>query len=224
MMPDVKAIAENVILGHVDASSNYPPERKGQPGVAELVQEAIDAGVSPGAILEEGLIAGMNVVGEKFKNCEYFVPEVLVSAKAMKAGMERLRPLLIKAGVKPQGTVILGTVEGDMHDIGKNLVGMMLEGAGLQVVDLGVNVSASQFVEEVRKCPQAIVGLSALLTLTMEKMKGTIEALRSAGFNAPVIVGGAPLDQSFADKIGAAGYSPDAASAVPLVKGLLRVA
>jgi 5-methyltetrahydrofolate--homocysteine methyltransferase len=223
-MPDVKLIAENVISGHVDASSSYPPDRKGQPGVAELVQEAIDAGVSPNEILEQGLIAGMNVVGEKFKNCEYFVPEVLVSAKAMKAGMERLRPLLVKAGIKPQGTIVLGTVEGDMHDIGKNLVGMMLEGAGFQVIDLGVNVPIAQFVEEMRKHPDAILGLSALLTLTMEKMKTAIEALRGEGLDTKVIVGGAPLDQSFADKIGAAGYSPDAASAVPLVKSLLGAA
>jgi 5-methyltetrahydrofolate--homocysteine methyltransferase len=223
-MPDLKAIAENVICGHVDAESNYPPDRKGQPGVAELVQEAIDAGVPAGDILNQGLIEGMNVVGVKFKNCEYFVPEVLVSAKAMKAGMEKLRSLLADSGVKPQGTVVIGTVEGDMHDIGKNLVGMMLEGSGFQVIDLGVNVPATQFVEEMKRYPDAILGLSALLTLTMEKMKTTIEALRSAGIESKVIVGGAPLDQSFADKIGAAGYSPDAASAVPLVKSLLGVA
>ncbi len=223
-MADFGLIAENVIGGHVSAQSNYPPDKKGQPGVEELVKQALDEGESATDILNKGLIEGMGVVGVKFKAGEYFVPEVLISAKAMKAGMEQLRPLLAKSGVKSKGTVILGTVEGDMHDIGKNLVGMMLEGAGYDIIDLGVNVSAEKFLEIAQKNPDAIVGMSALLTITMEKMETTLEVLRSANAKNKIIIGGAPVDQSFADKIGADGYSPDAASAVPLVNDILATA
>lgn len=217
-------IAENIICGHVNAASGYPPDRKGKPGVEELVKQAIAENISPQEVLNQGMIAGMAVVGAKFKNNEYFVPEVLVSAKAMKAGMMILKPKLTESGVEPKGTVIIGTVEGDMHDIGKNLVGMMLEGAGYQVVDLGVNVVSAKFIDELKKYPNAVIGLSALLTLTMEKMKLTIDALKNAGLANPVIVGGAPVDQTFADSIGAAGYAADAASAVPLVNKLLKIA
>ncbi|MCD6384385.1 corrinoid protein [Candidatus Sumerlaeota bacterium] len=222
-MVELSLIAENVICGHVNANSNYPPEKKGQPGVEELVKQALDDGMSPHDVLNKGLIAGMDVVGKKFKSGEYFVPEVLISAKAMKSGMELLRPLLVKSGVEPKGVVVLGTVEGDMHDIGKNLVGMMLEGAGFQIIDLGVNVPAQKFVEIAQQHPDAVVGMSALLTITMEKMGSTLEALRSAGASNKVIVGGAPVDETFAERIGADGYSPDAASAVPLVKQLVGV-
>ncbi len=222
-MSILEQIADNIICGHVNANSAYPPERKGQPGVEDLVKTALEQGISPQEILNQGLIKGMGVVGDKFKNNEYFVPEVLVSAKSMKAGMAILKPRLTESGVEPKGTVVIGTVEGDMHDIGKNLVGMMLEGAGFQVVDLGVNVPAAKFVDELKKYPKAILGLSALLTLTMEKMKNTIEALKGEGLKNPVIVGGAPLDQTFSDNIGASGYAADAASAVPLVNKLLGI-
>ena len=222
-MTILEQIAENVICGHLNANSNYPPEKKGKPGVEELVRQSLNEDCSPRDILNEGLIVAMNVVGLKFKNNEYFVPEVLVSAKAMKAGMEILKPKLIETGVEPRGTVVIGTVEGDMHDIGKNLVGMMLEGAGFKVVDMGVNVSPNRFAQELKNHPKGILGLSALLTLTMEKMKTTIEVLKSQGLNNHVIIGGAPVDQSYADSIGASGYAPDAASAVPLVKNLLGI-
>lgn len=222
-MINVWLIAENVICGHVNSQSNYPPEKKGQPGVEELVRQAIEEGISPHDILNKGLIAGMDIVGKRFKNGEYFVPEVLISAKAMKAGMELIRPLLIKGGIQPKGIVILGTVEGDMHDIGKNLVGMMLEGAGFQIIDLGVNVTEQKFLEVAKQYPQAVIGMSALLTITMEKMDSTLKTLRAAGVKNKVIIGGAPVDENFQKRIGADGYGPDAASAVPLVKQLLNV-
>ena len=221
-MVDLKQIADNVIRGHVNAASNYPPDMKGQPGVEELVKQAIAGGDSPYDILNQGLIAGMDVVGKKFKAGEYFVPEVLICAKAMKSGMEQLKSLLTESGVEPKGIIVIGTVEGDMHDIGKNLVAMMLEGAGYQIVDLGVNVSPQKFIETAQQHPKAIVGMSALLTITMEKMESTLSALRAAGLANKVIIGGAPVDQTFADRIGADGYSPDAASAVPLVQELAR--
>lgn len=221
-MSILEQIADNIICGHVNANANYPPDRKGKPGVEELVKDALNQGISVQEILNKGLIAGMSVVGEKFKNNEYFVPEVLVSAKAMKSGMQIIKPKLTETGIQPKGTIIIGTVEGDMHDIGKNLVGMMLEGAGYQVVDLGVNVPSARFADEAKKFPKAVLGLSALLTLTMEKMKLTIDAIKAAGLSNPVIVGGAPVDQTFADSIGASGYAPDAASAVPLVENLIK--
>lgn len=221
-MVELKQIADNVIVGHINAASSYPPDMKGKPGVEELVKQAIADGLSPHDILNQGLIAGMDVVGKRFKAGEYFVPEVLICAKAMKSGMEQLKPLLTASGIEPKGIIVLGTVEGDMHDIGKNLVAMMLEGAGYHIVDLGVNVSPEKFIEAVQKHPKAIIGMSALLTITMEKMESTLAALRAAGLTNKVIIGGAPVDQTFADRIGADGYSPDAASAVPLVQELVN--
>ncbi len=220
-MADLETIADNVIRGHVNADSNYPPDKKGEPGVEELVKQALDEGVEAQEILNGGLIAGMEVVGKKFKGGEYFVPEVLISARSMKAGMELLRPLLAEGEIEAKGTIVLGTVEGDMHDIGKNLVGMMLEGAGYNVVDIGVNAPPQKFIETIQQYPDSVVGMSALLTITMEKMETTLEAIRDAGLENKVIIGGAPVDQSFADRIGADGYSPDAASAVPLVKEIV---
>ena len=168
-------------------------------------------------------MAGMNVVGEKFKNNEVFIPEVLVSARAMKAGMVIVRPLLAEANVESKGTIVVGTVKGDLHDIGKNIVGMLLEGAGYQVVDLGTDVTAEQFMEVVEKQGANVIGMSALLTTTMTYMKEVIQAVDGAGLKdkVKVIIGGAPITQSYADEISADGYAPDAASAVDLVKGLI---
>ena len=196
------------------------------PEVKELVQQAIDAGLSANDILNGGLVAGMAVVGDKFKKNEFYVPEVLIAARAMKAGMELLRPLLVAAGVEPKGTVCIGTVKGDLHDIGKNLVAMMLEGAGFRIVDLGVNVAPETFVAAAQENNAQLVALSALLTTTMGSMKTTIDALREAGVrdSVKVMVGGAPLTQGFADEIGADGYSPDAASAVDLANSLVGAA
>lgn len=223
-MVNVKDIAENVICGRADKNAAYPPSKKGQPGVRELIEEALKEDVSPTEILNEGLIAGMEVVGRRFKANECYVPEVLIAARAMKGGMAVLQPLLAGTGVKPAGTLIIGTVKGDLHDIGKNLVAMMLEGAGFKIVDLGIDVSGQKFLETVKENRGAVVGMSALLTTTMVEMKNTVDLIRSAdlGFQIPIVIGGAPVTQEYADEIGASGYAPDAASAVDLVKDLLR--
>jgi 5-methyltetrahydrofolate--homocysteine methyltransferase len=191
--------------------------------VPGLVQQALDAGVAPAKILAEGLVAGMDVVGDKFRRDEIFMPEVLISAKAMQCGMDVLRPKLKESGVKLAGKIVLGTVKGDLHDIGKNLVGMLLEGAGFQVVDMGIDVRSDKFVEAVKAQKPDIVGLSALLTTTMPKMKEVIESLVEAGVRTgvKVVVGGAPVTEKFAKDIGADGYAPDAASAVEKVRELV---
>ncbi|HDI00508.1 MAG: cobalamin-binding protein [Candidatus Latescibacterota bacterium] len=209
-MADLQGIAENVIKGNA-------------PEVERLVREAIDEGVGAAEILNQGLVAGMNVVGDKFKKNEFYVPEVLIAARAMKAGMALLRPLLADTGVKPVAKFLIGTVKGDLHDIGKNLVAMMMEGAGFQVIDLGIDVPPEKFVEVIKAESPELVGMSALLTTTMISMKDTIEALDRAGVRdkVKVMVGGAPVTQDYADEIGADGYAPDAASAVDKAKELL---
>jgi 5-methyltetrahydrofolate--homocysteine methyltransferase len=191
------------------------------PKVEELTQKAIDENVSSIDILNKGLVAGMEVVGDKFKNNEFYVPEVLIAARAMKAGMKLIKPLLIESGVKSAGTVVIGTIKGDLHDIGKNLVGMMLEGAGYEVVDLGVDVSAEQFAGAVKKHNAEMVGMSALLTTTMINMKNIIDHLKSEKLSVKTIIGGAPVTNSYAEEVGADGYAPDAASAVEVVKTLV---
>jgi 5-methyltetrahydrofolate--homocysteine methyltransferase len=189
----------------------------------EIAQKLLDQGVSPVEILNEGLVPGMDVVGRKFKANEMYIPEVLIAARAMHAAMDVLKPLLTEKGAPTKGAVILGTVQGDLHDIGKNLVGMMLEGAGFTVVDLGVDVPPEKFVKEVKKNNAQLLGLSALLTTTTSAMKGVIGAVRanSEAKNTRVMVGGAPLTQEYPDSIGADGYVPDASSAVDLAKQLL---
>lgn len=198
-------------------------EKGDEVSVGELTQKAVSEGIAATEILDNGLVAGMNVVGEKFKNNEVFIPEVLVSARAMKAGMKIVRPLLAEANVASKGTIVVGTVKGDLHDIGKNIVGMLLEGAGYQVVDLGTDVTREQFMEVVEKQSAGVIGMSALLTTTMTYMKDVIQAVDDAGLRdkVKVIIGGAPITQSYADEIKADGYAPDAASAVDLVKGIL---
>ena len=191
--------------------------------VGGLVETALAEGIDPSVILNEGMIGAMAVVGEKFKNNEIFVPEMLIAARAMKKGVEVLQPQLLKQGVEPIGTIILGTVAGDLHDIGKNLVGMMLEGAGFKVLDLGVDVPAEKFIEVMKANPDCkIVALSALLTSTMPAITSTIKAIEDAGLRKTVLImiGGAPVTQSFSDEIGADGYSEDAASAAELAKKL----
>jgi 5-methyltetrahydrofolate--homocysteine methyltransferase len=192
------------------------------PKTKELAQKAVDEGIAPGKVLNEGLIVGMNEVGRRFKNNEFYVPEVLIAARAMHAGMDVLKPLLSEAEAASAGTVLIGTVKGDLHDIGKNLVAMMLEGAGFNVVDLGVDVSSEKFLEAVRDHKPKVVGLSALLTTTMPAMKTTIEALKEAGVrdSVKIMIGGAPVTQRYADEIGADGYAPDAASAVDVARSL----
>ena len=187
------------------------------------IDAALNADISPEIILNEGMIAAMDEVGRLFEEGEYFVPEMLVSASAMKAGLTLLKPYLVQSNFEPLGVVVLGTVAGDLHDIGKNLVGMMLEGAGLSVIDLGTDVPAGRFVDVVRETDVDIIGLSALLTTTMPSIKATIDGLEEAGLRnkTKVIVGGAPLTLEFAEKIGADGYAPDASKSVALVKSLL---
>jgi 5-methyltetrahydrofolate--homocysteine methyltransferase len=191
--------------------------------VAELVQKALDQGMEPGKILQGGLIAGMDEVGRDFKAGDLFVPEVLIAARAMHAGMGILRPLLSESDAPSAGKYLIGTVKGDLHDIGKNLVKMMLEGAGFETVDLGTDVEPADFVEAVQKYQPTIVGMSALLTTTMVQMKATVEALEEAGVrdSVKIMVGGAPVTDAFAQEIGADAYAPDAASAVDKARELV---
>jgi len=186
------------------------------------VRDAIDAKVEPERILNEALISAMKEVGTRFENGEFYVPEMLVAAKAMQSGLAILRPHLVEQGVRSAGKVLMGTVKGDMHDIGKNLVAMMLEGAGYEIVDLGTDVSPEGFEAAIREHQPAIVGMSALLTTTMAKMKTTIKVIEDAGLRSQVkiIVGGAPLTDTYAKEIGADGYAPDASRAVTLAKSL----
>ena len=211
-MVNLKQIAENLIQGKAEK-------------VKELVQKAVDEGEDVEKILNEALLAGMSVVGDKFKRNEFYVPEVLIAARAMKAGMEVIRPFLVEKNIKGEGTVVLGTVKGDLHDIGKNLVGMMLEGAGFEVVDLGVDIPAEKFIQVAKEKNADIIGLSALLTTTMPAMKDVISHVGSSNLQGKVkvMIGGAPVTQDYADEIGADGYAPDAASAVDKAKELLSV-
>jgi 5-methyltetrahydrofolate--homocysteine methyltransferase len=189
----------------------------------DITQKLVDDGVSAVDVLNEGLVPGMDVVGARFKANEMYIPEVLIAARAMHAAMDIIKPMLSEAGAEMKGIIVLGTVQGDLHDIGKNLVGMMLEGGGFTVVDVGVDVPSEKFVEEVKKSNAKVVGLSALLTTTMPVMKDVIGALKadSATKDVKVMVGGAPLTQEYADSIGASGYAPDASSAVDLAKEML---
>jgi len=211
-MVDLKELQECVINGNRKKSE-------------ELTRQALEEGVSPVQIINEGLIPGMQVVGEKFKCNEFYVPEVLVAARAMQASMSIVKPLLSVTDIKAPATVAIGTVQGDLHDIGKNLVMMMLEGAGFEIVDLGVDVSPDRFLEAVRDRQADVVAMSALLTTTMPGMKTTIQALEEAGMRdkVKVMIGGAPVTQEYADEIGADGYAPDAASAVDKLKELLKI-
>jgi 5-methyltetrahydrofolate--homocysteine methyltransferase len=193
-----------------------------QVGAVSLVREALANGTNPKTILNDGLIAGMAVVGTRFKKNEVYIPEVLIAARAMKMAMEVLAPKLAEAGVKPIGKVIVGTVQGDLHDIGKNLVVMMLKGAGFEVIDLGVDVKPEIFLEAARKTGAPIVGLSALLTTTMPAMETVVRALRGSGLGVKTMVGGAPVTRGYAEKIGADGYAADAASAVDVAKHLMK--
>ncbi|MDW7673251.1 MAG: corrinoid protein [Bacillota bacterium] len=185
---------------------------------------AVDAGLDPLEIINKGLIAGMNVVGQRFKVGDMYVPEVLMAAKAMAAGVEIVKPLLADGDVPSQGTIVIGTVKGDLHDIGKNLVAMMSESSGYKVVNLGVDISPESFADAVRQHKPQVVGMSALLTTTMLAMRDTIEVLKEEGLRdqVKVIIGGAPVTQDFADEIGADGFAPDAASATELIERLIN--
>jgi 5-methyltetrahydrofolate--homocysteine methyltransferase len=191
---------------------------------ARLTQVLLDAGAAPLDIVEQGLVPGMSEIGEKFKNNEVFVPEMLIAARAMKEAMTLLEPLLTKAGIKPKCTAVIGTVQGDLQDIGKNLVAMMWKGANFGVVDLGTNVAPDKFVAAAKEHGAQLIGLSALLTTTMPAMKTTVQAVRDAGLSeVKVLIGGAPVTQEYANEIGADGFAPDAASAVDVARRLVEV-
>jgi 5-methyltetrahydrofolate--homocysteine methyltransferase len=193
--------------------------------VEEAVKAALEAGQEAASILHEALIPAMAEVGRLYEEGEYFVPEMLISARAMKTGLALLKPHLVDANIQAAGTIAIATVQGDLHDIGKNLVSLMLEGAGFEIIDLGVNVEPARLVAAVQQQSVDVIAMSALLTTTMARMRETIEALQSAGLRdqVKVIVGGAPVNQSFADEIGADGYAPDASQAVSLTRRLLAV-
>ncbi len=195
--------------GKINNAAPYPPDLKGEDGVDELTEKALNDGVDPNDILTQGFMEGMGRVGKKFSKNEVFVPDLLMAAKAMTAGMIRLKPHFESGAAKHKGTFVIGTVRGDLHDIGKNLVRMMVEGGGWQVIDLGVDTSPEKFVEAVKEHPGCAVGLSALLTTTMVNMEETVKAIKAVSPSTPVIVGGAPLTQEFCDKIGADAYSAD---------------
>jgi len=207
-MADLKAMAAAVEAGDREAA-------------VRLVKEALAEKLPPEKILNEGLIAAMSSVGQKFTRNEIFIPEMLIAARAMSAALQILEPVLVKSGVKPRGKVVIGTVRQDLHDIGKNLVAMMLKGGGFQVIDLGVDVAPEKFVAAAREQGAQVVALSALLTTTMLNMKEVVKQLKAAGLKAKVMIGGAPVTQMFADEIGADGYSPDAGSAVDLATSLI---
>jgi len=207
-MADLKALAEAIIKGDQNTA-------------VQITKSALKEGTAAKSILEDGLIAGMDIIGNRFKKNEVYIPEVLIAARAMKMAMELLAPALVKAGVKPVGKFVIGTVQGDLHDIGKNLVAMMLKGAGFEVTDLGVDVLPEKFVERAKATCSQLIGLSALLTTTMPSMEKTIKALRAAGVTAKIMIGGAPVTQGYADKVGADAYAPDAASAVDVAKRLV---
>jgi 5-methyltetrahydrofolate--homocysteine methyltransferase len=211
-MADLTQVAENVIRGQA-------------PKVKQLVEDNLAENIPVGKILNEGLIAGMNVVGEKFKNNEFYIPEVLIAARAMKSGMELIRPLLSESGIEPVGTVAIGTVKGDLHDIGKNLVMMMLEGTGFEIIDLGIDVAVDQFISAIETDGAQIIAMSALLTTTMPTMKTVIDEIEEAGLreHVKIMIGGAPITQGYADEIGADGYARDAASGVDVAKQLLEL-
>ena len=210
-MADLQALAQALERGDRDTT-------------VKLVRQALDEKVPAEKVLNEGLIAGMDSIGRKFKANEVYVPEVLIAARAMAGAMEILEPILVKSGVKPRGKVVIGTVRQDLHDIGKNLVAMMLKGGGFRVTDLGVDVDPQKFVDTATAEGAQIIALSALLTTTMPNMQAVIEALKKAGSRVQVMIGGAPVTQEFADKIGASGYAPDAASAVDLARRLVGAA
>ena len=207
-MATLESVSNCVVTGNIGA-------------VGGEVQALIDGGTEPSAIINDGLIAGMNIVGPKFKAGEMFVPEVLMAAKAMAAGVDLVKPLLSGDDMPSLGKVVLGTVKGDLHDIGKNLVGMMLESTGFEVVNVGIDVAPEKFLEAAKESGATIVAMSALLTTTMLAMKETVDLFKENGMDTKLIVGGAPVSKEFADEIGAAGFAPDAATACDLCKELL---
>lgn len=214
-------LAQCVEVGKIDKACPYPPNMKDQDGANEWTKKALDNGIKPTEILENALIPAMAIVGNKFSRNEIYVPQMLMSAKAMYGAMVHIKPYFLSGETKRKGTFIIGTVSGDLHDIGKNLVSMMVEGGGWEVIDLGVDVGTEKFLKAIDENPGAIVGLSALLTTTMENMKKTVTALKEKHPASKILVGGAPVTQEYCEKIGADFYSPDPQGAVNYLKQLV---
>ena len=210
----LEKLLEAVEFGKVDKKSPYPPQLRGEDGSQELTLSAIETGISPREILENALIPAMGRVGKKFSENKIFVPQMLMSAKAMGASMIQLKPYFASGAIKTKGTFIIGTVRGDLHDIGKNLVSMMVEGGGWSIVDLGVDVGADRFLEALNNNPHAVIGLSALLTTTMVNMGEIVSAIKGLSPDTKILIGGAPVNDEYCQKIGADFYAPDPQKAV----------
>jgi 5-methyltetrahydrofolate--homocysteine methyltransferase len=217
----LEKILECVEAGKVNLASPFPPQMKGQPGADEYTQEALKEGISPADILNQALVPAMGKVGQKFSEHKIFVPQMLISAKAMNASMQHLKPYFQTGEVKRKGAFIIGTVFGDLHDIGKNLVAMMIEGAGWEVIDLGIDVKPEAFAKALQQHPEAVVGISALLTTTMNNMQPVVKAIKDISPATKVIVGGAPLSSEFAQRIGADAYAKDPQEGVKWLDSLV---
>jgi len=216
----IAKLLEAVELGKIDQKSPYPPQLRGMDGAHELTQQALEAKIDPQRILEDALIPAMGNVGKKFSENKIFVPQMLMSAKAMGASMVQLKPFFASGAIKSKGTFIIGTVKGDLHDIGKNLVAMMVEGGGWTIVDLGVDVGSDRFVEALKNNPGAVIGLSALLTTTMVNMGEIVAGIKAFVPETKVLVGGAPVNADFCRSIGADFYAPDPQQAVEYLNKL----
>jgi methanogenic corrinoid protein MtbC1 len=222
MSTTLEQLSHCVEFGKIDLNSPYPPDMKGKEGADELTARALKEGLGPNEILDNGLIPAMEIVGNKFSRNEIFVPQMLMSAKAMSSAMEHLKPFFQSGEAKRKGIFIIGTVAGDLHDIGKNLVAMMVEGGGWEVVDLGVDVNADKFLQALDEHPDSVLGLSALLTTTMVNMDETVKAVKSKSTNTQVLIGGAPVTADFCNSIGANHYSPDPQGAVNYLNALVK--
>lgn len=209
MSETLEKLALAIERGKVNLTSPYPLDLKGEIGADELTQKALEDGIAPGAILKDSLMMGMGKIGDKFEAGKAFIPDMLIAAKAMNAAMAHLKPFFESGEVELKGDFIIGTVAGDLHDIGKNIVRMVITGSGWNVIDLGSDVKADKFIETLKEYPEAIVGMSALLTTTMMQMESTTKAIKEVSPNTKVFVGGAPLSEEFSNKIGADGYFPD---------------
>ena len=218
----LQQLSHCVEFGKIDKISPYPPDLKGQDGADEITRRALEEGIKPGDILEKALIPAMALVGDKFSRKVIYVPQMLMAAKAMSSAMKHLKPFFQSGETKRKGKFIIGTVSGDLHDIGKNLVAMMIEGAGWEIIDLGVDVNADKFLKAMNDNPGSVVGLSALLTTTMENMKKTVEAIRGTYSGSNILVGGAPVTMDYCQKINADFYSPDPQGAVNYLNQLVQ--
>jgi len=217
----IESIKKCIEFGKIDENSPFPPDMKGEKGADELTAEALENGITPGEILNQGLIKGMEIVGQKFSEHKIFVPQMLMSAKAMDRAMSHMKIYFNDGSLTRKGTFVMGTVFGDLHDIGKNLVTMMIEGNGWEVVDLGVDVSSETFIQKINEHPNCIVGLSALLTTTMVNMEKVVNAIKGCSPDTKIIIGGAPVNEEFSIKIGADAYSPDPQGAVKYLEKMV---